>query len=429
MKTRATAYQQGHTIMITLVVCLVLGVILLGIIKLANNEGQMTGRSQNWNAVMPIVEAGIEEAFTHLKHSPSNRAENGWTFDTSITPPVYTKTRTFQDGYYTVTISTNWDPVIISRAGIRAPLQTEYSIFRKVRVQATNQPLWTAAIEALQCVELSGNGINFNSYNSLDPNFSGPGGIYDPNKVKAGGDVACYGGVNSLDIGNANIAGSIKTGPDGSFEMGPNATVGDLLWTGTGTSGVQSGQYEQVENTDWPPMTPPIGGTTPPAGQGDDRGYQYVLTNGFYEVKQITGEIKVTGKATLLVTDRLQLKNAVIEPNAQLILYVAAKSADIAGVANQSTDALHFIYFGMPSNENISMGGNSAFTGVLYAPNAYLILNGGGANAVDFSGAIIAKCVKVTGHYSFHFDEAVRRFGSKGMIASSWDELSPEPSL
>src|SRR5688500_11126997 len=98
MKTRATTSQQGHTIMITLVVCLVLGVILLGIIKLANNEGQMTGRSQNWNAVMPIVEAGIEEAFTHLKHSPSNRAENGWAYDTSIPErPVYTKTRTFQD--------------------------------------------------------------------------------------------------------------------------------------------------------------------------------------------------------------------------------------------------------------------------------------------------------------------------------------------
>ena len=415
--------------MITLVVCLVLGVILLGIIKLANNEAKMTGRSENWNAVMPIVEAGIEEALTQLKNSPSNRAANGWTYDTSLVPPKYTKTRTFKDGYYTVSVSTNWDPVIISRAGIRAPGQTNYSIYRTVRVQATNQPLWTAAIEALQCVVLSGNGISFNSYNSLDPNFSGPGGIYDPNKVKAGGDVACYGGVNSLDIGNANIAGSIKTGPDGTYEMGPNATVGDLAWTSTSTTGVQPNHYEQVDSTDWPELTAPLGGGQPPAGTGADKGYQYVLGNGLYQVKNVTGEIKVKGKATLVVTDRLQLKNAVIEPTAQLILYVMAPDADVAGVANQSTDALHFIYFGLYQNANISMGGNSAFTGVLYAPNAFLLLNGGGANAVDFSGAIIAKCVKVTGHYNFHFDEAVRRFGSKGIIASSWDELYPNDKL
>ena len=408
--------------MITLVVCLVLGVILLGIIKLANNEGQMTGRSQNWNAVMPIVEAGIEEAFSHLKHSPSNRAENGWTFDTSIVPPVYTKTRTFQDGYYTVTISTNWDPVIISRAGIRAPGQTNYSIFRKVRVQATNQPLWTAAIEALQCVDLSGNGIKFNSYNSLDPNFSGPGGVYDPTKVKAGGDVACYGGVNSLEIGNADIAGSIKTGPNTSFSIGPNGSVGDLTWG----NGIQPGHYEQVEDAEWPSLFPPVGGTTPqPSTLPGERTYQYVLGDGVYRTKQINGDILVKGKATLIVEDRLTLQSAVIRSNAQLIIYMLGATATVKDIGNQSTDALHFIYFGLQNNTSISMGGNSGFCGVLYAPAAYLNLNGGGADAVDFNGAIIAKCVKVTGHYEFHFDEAVRRFGSKGMIASSWDEISP----
>lgn len=413
--------------MVTLVVCLVLGVILLGIIKLANNEGQMTGRSQNWNAVMPIVEAGIEEAFAQLKHSPSNRSANGWTYDSTI--HKYVKTRTFKDGYYTVTISTNWDPVIISRAGLRAPGQTNYSIFRTVRVQGTNMPLWTAAIEGLQCVTLSGNGITFNSYDSRDPLYSGPGGIYDPKRVKAGGDVACYGGANSLDIGNANIAGQIKLGPDASYSMGPNATVGDLLWTGTSTSGVQPGHYEQVESTDWPNMVPPPGGTTPPAGVGAEKGYQYVLTNGVYQVRQVTGDILVKGKATLLVTERLQLQSAIIRSNAQLILYVDCPNASLSGIGNESTDALHFIYFGSYNNLNISMGGNSAFCGVLYAPNAYLILNGGGADAVDFSGAIIARCVKVTGHYSFHFDEAVRRFGSKGITAASWDELYPNDML
>lgn len=409
--------------MVTLAVCGVLGVILLGIMKLANNEGQMTGRSQNWNSALPIAEAGIEEAFSHLKHSPSNRAENGWAYDTSITPPVYTRTRKFQDGYYTVTISTNWDPVIISRAGLRAPGQTNYSIFRKIRVQATNQPLWTAAIEASQCVVLSGNGITFNSYNSLDPLFSGPGGIYDPNKVKAGGDVACYGGPLSLDIGNADIAGNIKTGPDTTFSMGPNGSVGDLTWG----NGIQPGHYEQVEATDWPNLFAPGATNTPPKGTGADSAYSYVIPTGIWKIPNLSGDIKVTGNATVVVDNNLNLQSAKILQTASLILYANVKDATLKGIGNESTDALHFIYFGSFKNENVSMGGNSAFCGVLYAPNAFLLLNGGGRDAVDFSGAIIAKCVKVTGHYSFHFDEAVRRYGSKGIIASSWDELSPDP--
>jgi len=409
--------------MITLVVCLVLGVVLFGIIKLANNEARMTGRSQNWNSAMPIVEAGIEEAFTHLKYSPSNRADNGWTYDPTISK--YTKTRVFKDGYYTVSISTNWDPVIISRAGVRSPGTTNYTIYRMVRVQATNQPLWTAAIEAVQCVTLSGNNIAFNSYNSMDPNFSGPGGIYDKTKVKAGGDVACYGGLNSLDIGNADIAGQIKTGPDSTFSIGPNGSVGDLTW-GTG---VQPGYYVQVENSDWPNATGPIGGIRPPAGTGPENSYQFVLGNGLYRINQVNGSILVKGKATLVVEDRLTLQSAKILADAQLIIYMGGQDASVKDIGNESTDALHFIYFGNNNNTSISMGGNSAFCGVLYAPAATLLLNGGGKDAVDFSGAIIAKCVKVTGHYSFHFDEAVRRYGSKGIIASSWDELVPNDKL
>ena len=410
--------------MVTLAVCGVLGVILLGIIKLANNEGQMTGRSQNWNSALPIAEAGIEEAFTHLKHSPSNRAENGWSYDATATPPNYTRTRTFQDGYYTVTISTNWDPVIISRAGMRAPGQTNYSIFRKIRVQATNQPLWTAAIEALECVTLSGNGIKFDSYNSLDPLYSDPDGTYNPNKVKAGGDVACYGSGMQLDLGNADIAGSIKTGPDTTFTMGPNASVGDLTWG----NGLQPGHYEQVENTDWPNLVAPVGNfpRPQPSNLPGETTYQFVLGDGIYSIDNVNGSILVKGKATLVVRQKLTLQSAVIRSNAQLIVYMDGSDATVNDLGNQSTDALHFMYFGSYNNVSVKMGGNSAFCGVVYAPAAFLLLNGGGKDAVDFSGAIIARCVKVTGHYSFHFDEAVRRYGSKGIIASRWDEISPD---
>jgi hypothetical protein len=429
MKTRATLNQQGHTIVITLVCCLVMGVVLLGIIKLANNEGQMTGRSQNWNAVMPIVEAGIEEALTHLKYSPSNRADNGWSYDTSGVEPRYTRTRTFKDGFYQVSISTNWNPTIISRAGVRAPGQTEYSIFRQVRVRCTNQPLFTAAIEALSCLTLTGNGIRFNSYDSLDPAHSTPTGNYDPNEAKAGGDVVCYGGANSMDLGNADIAGKLKTGPDTTFEMGPNASVGDLTWG----NGIQPGWYETVEGTEWADMSPPLYGNAPnpPRGTGTNSMYQYVLGTGIYQTGNngVNGDVRVMGNAQLIVTSQMRLRSCLIDPGASVRFYVFAADATVSGIANMNADALKFFYLGMPSNLSLSMSGNSAFVGVIYAPNATLTLSGGGNDSVDISGSIVAKCVKVNGKYSFHFDEALRRFGSKGIFASSWDEIGPKDTL
>ena len=71
------------------------------------------------------------------------------------------------------------------------------------------------------------------------------------------------------------------------------------------------------------------------------------------------------------------------------------------------------------------MTGNSAFNGVIHAPNAQLSLKGGGNNQIDFTGAIIASSVIANGHYSFYFDEATRRLGSRGIFAGSWDELDP----
>src|SRR6185503_4449812 len=135
MKTRVTTTAHGHVIIVALVVCLLAGVALLGVISLSSNEGQMTGRSQSWNGAIPVAEAGIEEAFTHLRYCPTNRASNGWVLvnDPLTSTPHYKKSRVLGRSWYEVTISTNYDPTIIAHGGIRAPSQTNY-IVRTVRV-------------------------------------------------------------------------------------------------------------------------------------------------------------------------------------------------------------------------------------------------------------------------------------------------------
>ncbi len=414
----------GHIIVLTLAASLVLGVVLAGIVSLSSSESQLTGRSESWNAAMPVVEAGIEEALTQLRYAPTNRTRNGWTF----ADDHYTKKRFIADGYYEVSISTNMDPIIVSRGVVKAPGQTNYSIYRAVQVYATNDPLFSSAMEALDTITMSGNNIRVDSYDSRDRNYSTPNGGYNPGHFKANGDVVSYGGVvNSLNIGNADIYGHVITGPDGTMQFGPNGVVGSVDWH-SGHTGVQPGWSKQTMLPDYPPVEAPAPGGQPAGGTVDKTAYQYILDSGNYTVKSVSGSVLVKGNATLTVDKSFSLSgqsSVLILPGASLKLYVNAPSVSIGGngIVNQNTDAGSLMYFGMPGNLSISFSGNSGFCGVIYAPNAVLTLSGGGNNALDFMGATITRAVKVNGHYNFHYDEATRRLLMRGYVVKSWDEL------
>jgi hypothetical protein len=425
MKTNIkSASVRGHIIVLTLMASLVLGVVLVSLVNLTSSENRFTGRSESWNAAMPVVEAGIEEALTQLRYAPTNRDANGWTFEDDH----YTKKRTIGDGYYEVTISTNKHPTITSRGVLRAPEQTNFSIFRSVRVTVTNEPLFTAAMEAFQSIDMGGNNIRVDSYDSRDPKYSTANGGYNPNSFKDNGDVVAYGGlVNSLNIGNANIYGHIVTGPEGSLSVGANGTVGSTGWHTT-NSGIQPGWSKQTMLPDYPPVTAPTGGSPATGGTVEKVNYQYVLGNGNYEVNAITDSVLVTGNAVLTVNTTFSISGKstiLIQPGASLTLYVKAANVSIGGqgIVNQNLDASSLMYFGLPSNQSITFSGNSALRGVIYAPDALLTFGGGGNNTVDFMGATITRAVKVNGHYNFHYDEATARLFQRGFVVTSWDEL------
>jgi hypothetical protein len=117
----------------------------------------------------------------------------------------------------------------------------------------------------------------------------------------------------------------------------------------------------------------------------------------------------------------------VIGPNGSLKLCMAGANAKIAGngVVNKNGNAMNFQYYGLDSNTSIDISGNGQFAGVLYAPNASLFLRGGGNNAEDFVGAIVANNVIMNGHFNFHYDENLARIGPKmRYLVNSWNEVS-----
>lgn len=156
--------------------------------------------------------------------------------------------------------------------------------------------------------------------------------------------------------------------------------------------------------------------------------YDYIITDGNWQIGQLNGSVYVSGNAVLYVTDNLSIDALNILPGQSLDLYSAAPSVSLAGNNTLNSDGLagSFRFWGRPTCTSVTFNGNAGFTGTIYAPQAAFSLNGGGNNTTDFVGASVTKTVDMNGHFNFHYDEALRLTGpTRGYYITSWSELDP----
>jgi len=91
---------------------------------------------------------------------------------------------------------------------------------------------------------------------------------------------------------------------------------------------------------------------------------------------------------------------------------------------NLNQDASKYQVVGLPGCTSIDLGGNGAFTGTIYAPNADLKMGGGGSNVYDTVGAIVVNSAKLNGHFNFHYDEMLGRIAGPVIYkVASWNEI------
>ena len=419
MKIRLSK-ENGNILMVALVIAGVTGLVLLSYLSLTSNQNVLTVRSEAWNAAMPLVEAGVEEAIAHLTVSSKNWAANGW----GGSKTNIQMQRTLGDGYYSVRVTNRETPVIISTGYVRAPLATNY-ISRTVRVELIMKPDIGPGLGAKGVIEMNGNKLSVDSYDSSDPNYSDPNGMYDKNKRKSGVTVATNLGVtDAVNSGNADIWGKVATGPSGTVDSLKNGVIGDTAWHQGGNKGIQAGFSSTDADIPFPPVNAPVSGAAPPL---DLLGIA-VLGSSVYEVGAMPSKLVVTGNATLIVRTTFNISgmDAIhINPGGSLKLYVYAANASFGAGSynfNAGDRATNLRYFGMPSNKAVSFNGNTSFQGVLYAPWADLTCSGGG-NGLNFCGAALTQSVTMGGSYSFHFDEALLKEADPGYVIVSWNEL------
>jgi hypothetical protein len=424
MKLLSKKREQGSILAVALFTGLAIGIVLATYLTLISSRYNLTVRSMEWNAAMPVLEAGLEEALTHLHDDPATSpTANGWTSGTISGLQVYTKERHFTDGsYFYVWIynATAHNPRIYSQGFVPAPLGQGY-ISRRVVVGATNTPsVFTKAIAATGAITLpSGVVDGFNSslggYDTLT-NRNATGNIATDSTNKP-----------AVTVGKGgHVYGTVITGPGGTISVGSGGTVGDAPWNASNT-GIEPGWTNNNMNVAFPSNQPPTGGPfpTPTVTVAGGSNITYLPT-GKYQMSSFTssGSTKpmiVTGNATLWVTGNVAVQGSgyiLINPGASLTLIVGGTATvSGGGVVNGTGLASDFSLVGLSGNTQITYSGSAAFIGTINAPQAAVTISG----SADFYGAMIAKTVTITGGGSVHYDDTLGTVG--GLIVSSWTEL------
>src|SRR5215469_9814315 len=120
MKIKLSPANQGSVLVLSLLVGVVLLITLTSYLALVSDENRAVGRTQAWNAAMPVAEAGVEEALTQLQYAGgvANLSSNGWTLGSD---GMYHKSRTLNSSsYFGVAIQPLADPIIWSTGYISA---------------------------------------------------------------------------------------------------------------------------------------------------------------------------------------------------------------------------------------------------------------------------------------------------------------------
>jgi hypothetical protein len=417
--------EQASVLVVTLITCGVIATVLASYLVLLSTRYNVNARSMCWNSAMPVLEAGIEEAMTHLQADTNSPSANGWASGTVGGQPVNSKRRNFADGsYFNVAIynAASLSPTIYSSGFVPAPYGRGY-ISRTVRVLTTKPRAFGVPISANGQVTISGGYTD--SYNSCLGAYS-----TNSNGLGTNGSVATdYKALKAISLsGSAHIYGTATTGPGGTVYASGGSSVGDNAWNATST-GVEPGWSDDTMNVAFPTNAPPAGPFTmlPSPTVVGGSNITYVPT-GTYIASAFTSSSKtkpmiVTGNAIIYLTGNVTVSGdgfIQIMPGASLTLYVGGGNPTISGggVINGTLQAVNFSYYGLNTSTKLTVSGGGTFIGTINAPQADLVISGSG----DIYGSAIVNTYNNSGGANFHYDECLGAPGNFYTI-TSWREL------
>jgi hypothetical protein len=151
-----------------------------------------------------------------------------------------------------------------------AVAQDSTHIHRAVQVKTGRDSLFLDAMAARHWIDMNGNDVMTDSFNSSDPNHSNNGRYPagDPTKILDNGSIASNDTIkNVINVGNANIYGHVQVGPGATIYVGPNGGVGTRTWQSSNPGGTEPGYLSDDMNFTFPSVSLPYtSGLSPSSG-------------------------------------------------------------------------------------------------------------------------------------------------------------------
>lgn len=354
-------------------------------------------------------------------------------------------------------------PMIVAKAVI-TPFQGP-TIEKYIKMYLSKNGLLAKGVVALNGINWNGHPLSDSFKSSTVPGVP-PFTNYDPLTARPNTIVADL--VGTIDLSQGTVKGNVLTGPGVNVTGGniTGSTIGNFSYNYTypavpTNSGATAGYPLAVIPTVLPRAPVIVGGTvTAPADPASGR--PAVITGGtvitagdtpaadgkyYYYVNGLTiGDVTISAGSNVVIVGtggtNMNIGNSsgIKVPSTS----TTASPANVVGSAtiymdgpitisgngvinkiaspNSSWSGALNIY--TSTSSDISMSGNAAFYGSIFAPYASLVGNGGGNTTEDLSGSFVFKDITSNGHMNLHFDEGLGgQIPAKPWALTLWTEL------
>lgn len=454
---RSPRSQRGSLLIVAMLLCAVIGISLASYLKLARTSALISNRALYNNGAMNLAETGLEESMYAINQMVANNAYAwpGWTNDGTAsnssawrkwTGYTFDQNTTGTVRVYVYNYTGIAAPKIIARSTITLGGAGGAPIEKWIEVDLNKTSKFANGLVAKQTITFNGNNATVDSWNSdPDSNPATAAVKYSATTMRDNGSVGSISvAVGAVGVNNADIFGYAATGGS-AVSVGSQGKVGPF---GTANGVIAPGHTSTNFSASFDPVSAPTASyiaissitstTTLP------RGSDSPAADGIYYYS--AGQVNFNNAALNITAGQkvvLQLTNSStgisigggsgainIGTGGQLQVYTAGDIAIAGnGVANGgTTDAaanqpINFQIWGTKTSgtQNIQIAGNGVLSGIIYAPQGSVKINGNGSVA----GSVVANDITVVGNALFHYDESLANFGGGNPYrVALWQELT-----
>lgn len=415
--------RKGFVLVVSLVITLVVGLVTVGLVGLTFQEYRLSVRSSAYSKALHAAESGTDLACEEFVR----QIAAGGSLSGFSTNGVLTNVSGSAISSYTASATPSGSDIYIITSTGRVSLAgatIQRAIRVKVQKVGKSSPFKYGALSAGPVA--IGGSSSFDSFDSTDPAKS-TNGQYDPAKAGANATLAtlssAVAGKKTLAAfdasGAAVVKGNVAVAPGGQVVVSGSAKI---------TGSITYDACQEISDVVVPFSLPPTGiinvgpwpnqaQTITVSGSQDMSVSNLSVTAGGQLTFMGSGKIRIYVKGTTTVSGAGWIKIQPSPSTADLKVEIYANddvSISGSGMLNNTCRAANCAIWGTTNCTSVSMTGNAAYIGTIYAPQAAVGLTGSSFAAGVFLGA----SVTFGGNTPYHIDESLIGDGSSGSSSS-----------